>query len=44
MDLNLALSLVVREVEAGLLVAVLYLVRALYVVDNKNFFKLHFFK
>lgn len=36
MDLNLAPPLVVREVGAGLLVAVLYLVCALSVVDNKK--------
>lgn len=44
MELNLAPFLVVREVGAGLLVAVLSLVCALSVVDSKNFFTLNFSK
>lgn len=42
MDLNLAPPLVVREVGAGLLIAILSLVSALSVVDNKKILSFFF--
>lgn len=44
MDLNLAPPLVVREVGAGPLIAILSLVSALSVVDNKKILSFFFLK